>query len=306
MSDDHSSGTMIPDPHPGNPASAHVDTTNVVSVSTVFPPTNREGGALPDTVLGSTDGVLFYVNIQAIRMRVPTAFSTVIPLVPSTQARPASAGVIATSCDSVTLTLILQALYGLSSVSIAPSVDAINRALDSMLPNGIDPKAIIQPNTSLYGLLLEQIPTEPMKVYVTAAQLNMEELARRASSHLLGVELRQVDDAMAQKMGPIYLKRLFALHEERISELKSIIIQPPDLHQETDVCSIERQGSLRTEWALCIVRVLQDARPSISPFALGRSFEYGLTNVTCADCRSAWTARTDAISKLWAAVKHTI
>ncbi|KAH6912481.1 hypothetical protein BKA70DRAFT_1263957 [Coprinopsis sp. MPI-PUGE-AT-0042] len=281
---------------------------NVVSVSTIFSPGNREGGANPDTVLSSTDGVLFYISIPAIRTRAPTAFATIVPLAPNTQPSSSAStpGVITTSCDSITLTIVLQALYGLSSASIAPTVDAIDRALDSMLPNGIDPKAVLHPNSSLYGLLSSQIPQEPMKVYAIAAQHSLEDLACRASSHLLGYDLRNIDDNLAQKMGPLYLKRLFGLFEERMKELNGIIIQPPGLHPPTATCSTEKQRSLRTEWGLCIVRVLQEAKPSISPFALGRSFEYGIMNVECHDCRKTWSDRTNEISRKWAAVKYTI
>lgn len=307
MSEDYLDNPMSVDiPAADSAPKATADAPNVVSVSTIFSPANREGGAIPDTVLCSTDGVSFYISMQAITMRVPTAFATAVPLVPNVERQNTLSGAFAVSCDSVTLTIILQALYGLSSASIAPDVDAIDCALDLMLPNGIDPQAIVLPNTPLYVLLASQVPQEPMKVYAVAAQHSMEELARQASSHLLGYDLRNVDDSLAQKMGPIYLKRLFRLHEERMKELNGLIIHPPDFHPPSNTCTAERQSSLRTEWGLCIVRVLQDAKPSLSPFALGRSFEYGILNADCPDCRRAWTNRTDEISRKWATVRHTI
>jgi hypothetical protein len=115
---------------------------------------------------------------------------------------------------------------------------------------GLIPKELIAPEHPLYNLLLAHAPLRPLDIYALAGHHGIEELARPASSHLLGVSLHQVTDALGIRMGTTYLKRLFLLHRYRMDALKNVLLQPPRFHGLTDLCSFEDQKRLTRAWAL--------------------------------------------------------
>lgn len=63
----------------------------------------------------------------------------------------------------------------------------------------------------MYTLLMAHAPLCPLDLYALAASYDLYDLAVAASSHLLSMTLAMLTDEMAERIGPIYVKRLFFL-----------------------------------------------------------------------------------------------
>lgn len=100
-------------------------------------------------------------------------------------------------------------------------------------------------------------------MYALAASHDLEQLAIPISSHLLGFHLPDLSDTIAAKMSSIYLKRLFALHLNRLDALKDLLLRPPPPHAltPTSECDATEQKKLTRAWALATAHLAWDARP---------------------------------------------
>ena len=69
-----------------------------------------------------------------------------------------------------------------------------------------------------------------MIAYALAASHDLYSLAVPISSHLLSYPLHMLTDELAEKIGPVYLKRLFFLHLGRLDALRRLLLPPPHPH----------------------------------------------------------------------------
>ena len=136
-------------------------------------------------------------------------------------------------------------------------------AVDALRDYGVNPKLCIVPSSPLYTLLLSHAPLHPLEVYALAASHDLRELAAATSSHLLSFSLATLSDAVAERIGPIYLKRLFFLHFGRVDALKRLLLPPPHPHAPTPWCDFTEQKKLTRAWALASAYLAWDARPGV-------------------------------------------
>lgn len=66
---------------------------------------------------------------------------------------------------------------------------------------------------------------------------------------------------MAERIGAVYLKRLFFLHFGRAEALKRILLPPPHPHAPTPSCDFSDQKKLTRAWALASAYLAWDTRP---------------------------------------------
>lgn len=239
----------------------------IVSVATAFHPTAYPQLPPADTILSSSDGVLFYVHSSAILNTCDSAFTaflgsslndskfrdTIIPISHSTSAE---------------LNVILHMLYGLSSASYSPSFEILDSAVNRMPDYSITPRSYIFPETPLFDLLLSHAPLHPLDVYALAAHHNILPLAVLTSPHLLSYSLPNITDAQADRMGAIYLKKLMSLHFIRFNALKDVLLKPPHPHPPTRDCDFSTQKKLTRAWSLVSAHLAWDARPGNYCFLL--------------------------------------
>lgn len=165
--------------------------------------------------------------------------------------------------SSAVFNIILHTLYGTSPAQNSPSFETLITAVDRMVFYGISPRDFITRQTPLYQLLLTHAPLFPLHLYSLAGRYGLEELAISSSSHLLSFPISSLPDDMAIRMGPIYLKRLFCLHLNRINALKEILLVPPPPHPPTKECDFTQQKALTRAWALVSAYLAWDARPGM-------------------------------------------
>jgi hypothetical protein len=149
----------------------------------------------------------------------------------------------------------------MSCAHYSPPLDAIVSAVVALDSYGVSPKIHIHPSTHLYKLLLSHAPLHPLVLYELAASYDLFDMAVEVSSHLLSFPLAIITDDVAQRIGPVYLKRLFFLHLGRMDALKRLLLPPPRPHAPTAQCDFAEQNKITRAWALASAYLAWDARP---------------------------------------------
>jgi hypothetical protein len=236
------------------------DGKDMVSVSAAFFPGSRE---LPsDTILRSSDSVLFYVHCKTILETSRLAFKDFLktPL-----SDPKFRDVIIDIPEhSSILNILMHTVYELSCAKHSPDFADLEKAVERMPFYGLPPKRHMLPDTPLFDILLSHAPIYPIRVYALAGQFDAYDLAAKSSSHLLSYNLSELTDELAIKMGAVYLRRLMALHITLVDSLKNIILQPPHPHPSTRTCDFTDQKKLSRAWALAASYLAWDSRPGKS------------------------------------------
>ncbi|KAF8179327.1 hypothetical protein K438DRAFT_1254672 [Mycena galopus ATCC 62051] len=279
----------------------------VVSVSATFHPAAELPGLLPlDVILLSQDGVNFYVNSTVLLLASENAFRAMLPVFPVFQPVRDELPVLDIPESSTVLNIILHAIYNMPCAHYSPSFSILVTVVESMPTYGINPKSMILPPTHLFALLLAQAPFFPLQLYALAAHHDVFDLAMPTSSHLLSFPLWRLSDEMGERMGAIYMKRLFFLHVGRGEAFKRIIGPPPDHHSPSTPCDFDSQKELGRAWAQAIARLVWDARPDMSIHSIEIAFRPLAENLTCDLCRDALGVRIKTLTVQWSAVKRTI
>ncbi len=235
-----------------------------MSISTAFHPSLSIDGAIPDVVVVSADGVHFYAHRHRLLavsangmgnlLPPPGAVNTIPPLL--TLHAPHSADVV---------NVILHTMYGLSCAHYLPTLETVEAAVDSLsLLYGVSVPPLAVPGMPLFQLIYSFAPFRPLDAYAIAAHHELHDLAVMISSHLLAYDLSQLPDAAAQKMGPVYLKRLFVLHQSRVAALRGILFKAPETHLPVAGCDQDNQQMLVRAWALAVAQLVWDVLPSKS------------------------------------------
>ncbi|KAI9060622.1 hypothetical protein FKP32DRAFT_1040011 [Trametes sanguinea] len=278
----------------------------VVTVSTAFHPTLTFDGAPPDLILVSSDGVHFYVH----RLRLITASTNflggLLPADYSEDVKPSALPLVHVQQNAEVLNVVLHTMYGISCLHYYPALEVVDAALDALELYGAPVQALAAPNQPLYHLLLTYAPFRPIDAYAVAAHHSLEDAAVAISSHLLAYDLGRLPDEAAQKMGPIYLKRLFVLHQSRIVALRNILFRPPAPHPPTPGCTPEIQQKLTRAWALAAAQLVWDVLPSVSTMALRSLLEPIATKLECQQCAASLLRRVQEVVYEWSAVKRSI
>jgi len=228
----------------------------MVSVSTTFFPGAQHLATPPDTVLLSSDNVFFYVHSHLLlaasengfRGRVPTSLKN-------------ENSVISISENSAVLNILLHTVYDMSCAHYSPTFPSLVTSVNRLPVYGLRPKVRIAPSTPLFSLLLSYAPLFPLELYALAASQDLYDLAVSTSSHLLSFPLATLTDEMAERIGAVYLKRLFFLHFGRSDALKRVLLPPPNPHAPTAFCNFTEQKKLTRAWALASAYLAWDARP---------------------------------------------
>ncbi|KIM37409.1 hypothetical protein M413DRAFT_273980 [Hebeloma cylindrosporum] len=273
-------------------------THHSLSISTAFHP---NADPQPDTVLSSLDGVLFYVHAPTLLETSPDIFC---PLSKTSLAEPKfRITIVSLDASSTELNIILHAVYKTSPAVHSPSIETVIRAVDRMPTWSISPKELLTPLNPLYELLLSYAPIQPLEIYALASHHELEDLAINTSPYLLSYDLSTITDAMAQRIGPIYLKRLLLLHINRSRELKAILLHPPHPHPPVKDCDFEDQKKLTRAWALASAYLVWDARLDLSTHGMEKVFKPLMADLTCELCCQVLKEKIKNVVTKWATVK---
>jgi hypothetical protein len=227
-------------------------------------------------------------------------------LPPPPPSAPDQEPVIAVPDDSAVLNVILHTLYEMSCAQYSPSFEVLVTAVNRLPVYGIVPKTRIAPSAPLFSLLLSHAPLHPLELYTLAATYDLYDLAVSISSHLLSFPLATLTDDMAERIGPVYLKRLFFLHFGRSDALKRVLLPPPHPHAPTPECDFTEQKKLTRAWALASAYLAWDARPDLSTSTMESALRPLAEHLTCEHCQQALRDRIKNLVVQWSVVKRTI
>jgi hypothetical protein len=284
---------------------------NLASTPPFFGPTN--GG---DLVLTSSDGIRFSVHTQTIRQASPTTLDKFLAA--------ATSGPIPTVSiaeSSGILALLLQALYTTTNTTAStPSCDAIIAAIDALPKYNAKPDTLVVPGTVLFEHLKAYAPQRPVDVFVVAGRHDIEGIAVEASRHLLDYTVEVISDTIADRMKPIYLKRLFVLHMHRVEEMRRISATPPTAHaplgnghsagqdeqEALAACGPEGRRRLQAAWAMGTLRLAGTVCPDLSRERLEGVFEPLIAGLPCPACQKALRKHIDQAVEAWGQVQSSI
>ncbi|KAL7285147.1 hypothetical protein ACG7TL_000239 [Trametes sanguinea] len=259
---------------------------SVVTVSTAFHPSLTLDGAPPDLVLVSSDGVHFYVHRLRLVSVSTNLLGSLLPADFNEDVKPSSLPLVHVPQNAEVLNVVIHTMYGLSCLHYYPTLEVVDAALDALKLYGAPVQVLAAPNQPLYQLLLTFAPFRPIDAYAIAAHHSLEDAAVAISSHLLAYDLSRLPDETAQKMGPIYLKRL-----------------PPASHPPAPGCTPDIQQRLTRAWALAAAQLVWDVLPSVSTMALRSLLEPIATKLECQLCAAALLRRVQEVVYEWSSVK---
>jgi hypothetical protein len=234
-----------------------------IPVSTAFYPGAPVHITQADIILLSSDYVLFYVH-SGVLDRSQNRFNSLLQTVYANmwagqQRHPLP--YVSVPETSLVLNILLHAVYDLPCIQYSPAIEHTFNAATALSKYGFDMKNLLATGTSLYNLLATvHAPAAPMVVYSFAGAHGLTQLAVAASAHLHNFPLPALDDALAERMGARYLRRLFFLHLGRIDALKRLLIAPPEEHPPNPVCNAGETKKMTRAWALGSAYVGWDAR----------------------------------------------
>ncbi|KAK7062532.1 hypothetical protein VNI00_000020 [Paramarasmius palmivorus] len=287
---------------------------STISVSPMFPPTLSGSDRPPaDCILLSFDSIIFYVDEDTICKASNNGFNGILPL----QAKESLQRLVyVPKLLSSELQIMLQVIYDIPFDRGSPGivhnptnqshVQAVIYGI-SLLPHyGVLPKAAIQPHTNMFKYLLMCAPMYPLDIYALAAQCDIEELAVSVSSHLLSVNLNTISPAMAGRIGPVYLKKLFEMLESRKTQLKSLLSNEPSLHNPTPECGFPNQQRLKEAWNRAVSFLTWNLNAGIATGVVRQAILEATSEVTCPDCIKARDARLRTVCQEWSMAKRSI
>lgn len=235
-----------------------------MSLSTAFPPSAEDPTfGIPDVVLLSSDLVYFYVHSGHLLQASTTGFDPLLfqanqehdcgPIAPIQ--------LVPIRESSHVLNIMLHIIYGWSCAQYDPSQDDLLRAVDALTTHGVPLQNHAGPGTATFALLLAKGRHAPLEFYTLAAQHGLEALAVPLSSLLLSLRMDALPPETAERMGPVYLKRLVLLQHGRLETLKAVLREPPDGHPPPGECVERDKARLSNAWRLMAAYFLMEARP---------------------------------------------
>ena len=264
-----------------------LDHPNAISISTAFHPSLSLDGVPPNIILISSDNVHFYAHRSRLLATSVNRMGNLIP--PDDTEDPTHPVVVAVPQPSTVVNIILHTMYGQSCIHYLPTLEMVEVALDALAYSyGVPLRPLALPTLPIYTLLLSFAPFRPLDAYAVAGKHSLEEAAVAISSHLLAYDLARLPDSTAEKMGVLYLKRLFLLHQSRLLELRNILFKAPATHPQTAACDETSQQKMLRAWAFAVAQLVWDVLPSessLSVLCIGGSglnvFVAPLGNRTC-------------------------
>ncbi|KAI0819194.1 hypothetical protein BC628DRAFT_1413848 [Trametes gibbosa] len=257
----------------------------VISISSTFHPAANLLPIPSDLLLMSSDGVFFYVHLTQVLGASTNGFNNIICADQAKSDGSMSTGrlssVICVVETSAVLNVVLHSAYDMSCAHYVPALDVLIAAVGALPVYGLAPQTHVAPSTALYRLILAQAHARPLEVYA---------LARPAT-------------ARARAVDAVYLKRLFVLHLTRRAALKRLLLPAPYPHPATADCGFADQRTLGRAWTLAASYLAWEARPDVSPQAIGEACASLSGHLCCPLCKKGLAARIKELLARWSFVQ---
>lgn len=290
-----------------------------ISVSTTFFPGANIDSIPVDLIIVSSDAVFFYVHSQRLIAASDNNFNGHLPM--KGDSGEMSDAVISLPQTSSVINILLHTVYSMTCAHYMPSLVDLSAAIEAFKVYGLPTKTYFATGSPLASLLLNYAPTHAIEVYTIAAQHNLQDIAIAASPHLLSFQLSTLHDEIVERMGPVYLKKLFFLHlgrndavsaviysnntraKREMNQFKRIIAEVPVPHPPTPTCDFTDQKAITRAWSLASAYLTWDTRPDMSSSAIERILLPLTEHLTCELCRRTMTDRIHEVVVAWTMVK---
>ncbi|KAK7685746.1 hypothetical protein QCA50_011092 [Cerrena zonata] len=286
----------------GTPATEVPGGQIIISISTAFNSSSNHGDLPPDIILTSNDHVYFYVHRTRLHAASANNFNNLL----TEGATHPHLTTITLQEDSVVLNILLHVIYSLSLRQYSPPLETLLEAIEALKKYGVPLGPHAARAMPLFNELVIKMPVMPMEVYALAAEHDLFDLAAEASSFLLSFPLSTLTDQMAARIGPLYLRRFFSLHVERLRVLQHLLARPPSEHQPTLDCGWTDYQRLKTAWSLACSGIVYDARADLSAERIRTILESLKVPLTCLDCKQSISQRVSEIVMKWSITPRTI
>jgi len=187
-----------------------------------------------------------------------------------------------------------------------PSTESLGQLFTTLLKYGYALDTVISPSSDPFAYLLLLADEKPLQIYSLAAHYSFEALAVPASTKALRIGLSDVDEPLAITMGALYLLRLMHLHLFRLNRLKSLLLSPPAMHNDTDTCKLHDRLSVQRAFGLTAGYLAWEATASVEAEWIRGFFEGVLKDIECVLCSKNVRRRMDEVLEEWKDTKATI
>lgn len=220
--------------------------SSAFAMSTAFNLQMDSGDGGSDVVLVSSDAVHFFVRRSRLLDASNSNFAFLLgPYLDQTTRQS-----IHVTEDAQTLNIVLHVIYGVSFHLYCPPLETLLQAIGTLDKYGVALNLRILPGTPLFDDIILKMPYQALEVYIVAAEHNLYELARSASSHLLSTSLLSLPKAAVLRLNPDYLTMLYNLHMSRTTVLHRIVAQPPGGHEPLFHCGFSECQAMKSAWSV--------------------------------------------------------
>jgi len=301
-------------------------------VCNTFSPAASADNGRPDLIVHSTDAVLLYCHQALLAVKSSNHFNHLLGYsscslctvarqrIQSSQSRGSSYSpeprlscvptvsqlpTVFVSEESQTFSVVLHMVYNIPLKPHSADLDTIRAALGCLEKYGC---SVPENDSDIWTVLLEQAPANALSVYGIGATYSSDDsLCTLASQYTLSSSLTTLTEADSLLMGPLYMRRLFVLHIERLEELKNILRVLPDQHPPTADCPPISQSALRSQWEASIANILmQDCPQNTQTSDLVENFGPIFDATACHICKESINSHISWMVQDWARVKRTI
>ncbi|KAF8329457.1 uncharacterized protein EI90DRAFT_3062686 [Cantharellus anzutake] len=262
----------------------------------------------PDCILQTSDQILFHVHRERLQSKSRTSFGGLFTD-SCAIALDGSSVVFLVDEDARVINCLLHILYGISSRIYSPDFETIAQTFDALVEYGCQLSECVPADSETFIDLMSYSAdpnADPLAVYTLAASHGFEELAVQCSYYALRVPISSIDAQSSITMGPLYLARLFRLHEARKAALDKLLLNPPELHENASDCDWELRMSVMRAYSLVAGYITWEAKADTSPAWINSHFEMMMQSVGCHDCRKGVRVRVMGVVSAWDEVKKTI
>ncbi|KAI0812489.1 hypothetical protein BC629DRAFT_1473253, partial [Irpex lacteus] len=152
-----------------------------------------------DTLVLSTDGVIFVLHSQRLLSSSTNHFASLIPSNGDSGVPRSRTLRVRESSDC--LNVVLHTFYGLSCDVYRPTHDCIMSAIPALKVYGMNPLAkCLSRNMPLFKALMAHAESHAVEIYALAAAESLEDLAVASSAFTLGVDLHLLSNDLIRKI----------------------------------------------------------------------------------------------------------
>ncbi|CAL1715465.1 unnamed protein product [Somion occarium] len=273
------------------------------SVSTAFSGSSGHDDGSPDLVFISADKVSFHTHYARVCNASSNNFNFLLPNSPEALTE---TGVFQLAEEAAVLNVIFHCIYKLPFEIYDPALSTLLSVVVALQKYGLSLQQYLIIGTPLYQQMSLKTASSPIDVYTVAASNDLFDLASVASSYLLSYPVDELSDEVSITMGPVYLRRLFSLHTQRLKALRALMASPPVEHPSTPACGEVEKKRLPRSWSLFCTSIAFYATPDMSSVKLRSVLETLGELMLCDVCKQSLLDRVQELVVQWSAIPMTI